>query len=189
MSHICFSANTATAVNNNDSPRNYHGMSFQNTKEGCAKDRWKASSGVNSSCPSDSVLHHGCRTKLGPATAVAGHMPASDAAHGSLQLTCICNCHACPCFTAGLAVWLVSTGACRFVSESAPASFSCARAASSPPSKCVWVFARDCGPFLCLRLLRSRPQWRTSLRPLLRSRAQWRTAISPPGGPPLRASP
>ena len=108
-----------------------------------------------------------------------------------------------PCFTAGLAVWLVSTGACRFVSVSAPASFSCGPAASSPPSICVWVFARDCGPFLCLRLLRYRPQWRPSLRPLLRSRAQWRTTRgrdcrSPPRArtqqwsperPPLRARP
>ena len=101
-SYICFSANTATAVNNNYSPRNYNCTKFGDPNEVCS-NRWKASAGVKLSSSSDSVRHHCCRPKIGSAAAAAAHMCAPDAAHGSLQ----------PGFHVALLAWLHDVSAPR----------------------------------------------------------------------------
>ena len=88
--HICFSANTATAMNSNYHPRNYNATVFAYTRR-------KASAGVSLSSASGSVRHHDCTPTFVASAASAvhsapgtDHPPVHPAIHGSLLAWMYC---------------------------------------------------------------------------------------------------
>ena len=82
--HICFSANSATAVNSNYHPRNYNCSTTEYTRR-------KAFAGISLSSAWDSVGNHDCTPTFVASAASAvrcalgtGHLPVQSSIHGAL---------------------------------------------------------------------------------------------------------